>query len=204
MLTSWTSFVLASVKFSIASDVEIRDPSLAHFLSLVRDHLAIVNDLASYDKEIRDFRSGASQDIINIVDVIHRLLSLPDEDSAKGMAYAYQVQTEEWMKEELERLRIGDYLSENQWHFIDAVITCAAGNAFYSMISSRYGGEAARISGRSSGINGGIDKKDGPIVEGKALRQYPKAPWISRMVAQLDPMRLLRSGLLCLKRLFVQ
>ena len=137
------------------------------------------------------------------MDVIHRLLSLPDEDAAKGMAYAYQVQTEEWMKEELERLRIGDYLSEKQWHFIDAVVTCAAGNAFYSMISSRYGGETARISGRPSDVNGGIGKGNSPIVEGKALRQYPKVLWISRLVAKLDPMRLLRSGLLCLKRLFV-
>lgn len=140
-----TSFVLASVKFSIASDVEIQDPKLAKFLSLARDHFAIVNDLASFDKELRDFQIGASQDMINVVDVFRRLLSLQDEEAAKGLAYAYQLQSEEWMKEELERFRMKDDLSKKQWRFIEAVVACAAGNAFYSMVSCRYGGEGAKI-----------------------------------------------------------
>ena len=125
----------------------MEDPRLAKLLSLIRDHLAIINDLASYDKELRDFESGASADLINIVEVFRRVVSLPDEDAAKGMAYSYQLQIEEWIEDELQRLRTNNELSDEQWRFLYAIIACAAGNAFYSMTSSRYGGEAARIRG---------------------------------------------------------
>ena len=75
--------MLAAVKFSTCSKA---DPRLERFLSLIKDHLAIVNDMASYDKEKRDFDHDASKVLINIVDVIQRLLSLPHIGSAKALA----------------------------------------------------------------------------------------------------------------------
>ena len=138
-------FVLASVKFSVCSDIDLSDPRLAVFLNLVKDHLSIVNDLASFDKEQRAFKSGSDKEIINIVDVVQKLLSLLNDDDAKMMTYTYQLQTEERMRDELERFASRDELNESQWQYLHAVFVCCAGNAFYSMISSRYGGEAARI-----------------------------------------------------------
>lgn len=153
MLTSRDSYVLAAVKFSICSKVEIQDPRFIKYLTFVKDHLAIANDLASYDKESRDFVSGASKDIINIVDVFQHIMSLPHAESAKVMAYTYQLQTETWMVEELQRLRSEEELDNEQWQYLEATYVCAAGNTFFSMTSSRYGGEAARLqaSSRSDG-----------------------------------------------------
>lgn len=138
-------FVLASVKFSISSSIDLYNPRLAVYLNLVKDHLSIVNDLASFDKEQRAVKSGSAQEIINLVDVVQKLMSLPNDDDAKVMAYMYQLQIEERMHDELERLVSQDGLSGSQWQYLHALFVCCAGNAFYSMISSRYGGEAARI-----------------------------------------------------------
>ena len=133
------------MKFSLCSSVEISDPRLAKYLSLIKDHLAIINDMASFDKEKRDFDNASSKYLINIVDVIQHILSLADTDSAKAMAYAYQLQTEAGLVEELQRLKDHEDLDVEQWQYLEATYVCAAGNTFFSMTSSRYGGEAARI-----------------------------------------------------------
>ena len=137
--------MLAAVKFSLCSSVDLSEPRLDRYLTLVKDHLAIVNDMASYDKEKRDFDSGASNDMINIVDVIQKIMSLPDTDSAKAMAYTCQLQTEAWLTDELRRFEKEEQLDLEQWQYLEATYVCAAGNVFFSMTSSRYGGEAARL-----------------------------------------------------------
>ncbi len=140
-----SSYVLAAVKFSLCSNVNTSDSRLTRYLTLAKDHLAIVNDLASYDKEKRDFDSGASQDLINIVDIVQQLMSLPDSDSAKATAYTYQLQIEAWMVQEIQRMDREEQLTPEQWQYLEAVYVCAAGNVFFSMTSSRYGGETARL-----------------------------------------------------------
>ena len=140
-----SSYVLAAVKFSLCSNVNTSDSRLTKYLTLAKDHLAIVNDLASYDKEKRDFDSGASQDLINIVDIVQQLMSLPDPESAKATAYTYQLQIEAWMVQEIQRMDREEHLTLEQWQYLEAVYVCAAGNVFFSMTSSRYGGETARL-----------------------------------------------------------
>ena len=137
--------MLAAVKFSISSSIVIADPRLNRYLTLVKNHLAIVNDMASFDKEKRNFDEGSSSDLINIVDVVQRLFSLPDVKSAKALAYTYQLQTEVWMREELQFLKTQAGLDAEHWRYMEATYVCAAGNSFFSMTSSRYGGEKARI-----------------------------------------------------------
>lgn len=107
--------------------------------------------MASFDKEIREFDQDASKVVINVVDVFRRLLNLPNTDSAKAFAYAYRLQTEAWMREELVRLENRQDLEPDVWQFLNATYVCAAGNAFFSMTSCRYGGEVARISGKGNG-----------------------------------------------------
>lgn len=96
--------MLAAVKFSISSSINLADSRLNRYFILVKDHLVIINDMAFFDKEKRDFDQGFSSDLINIVDVIQRLFSLPDIDSFKALGFSYQFQTETWIREELQIL----------------------------------------------------------------------------------------------------
>jgi hypothetical protein len=68
------------------------------------DHLAIANDLYSYEKEARAYNESSCPDLINIVSIIEGLLSLPDEGSALEIAFALILQRERWMNEELKML----------------------------------------------------------------------------------------------------
>jgi len=49
------------------------------------------------------------------------------------------------MKEELDRLVASKELSTEELQFVDAALVMTAGNVFYSVVSSRYGGQAAKI-----------------------------------------------------------
>ena len=73
--------------------------------------------MASFDKEKRDFDQDPSKVLINIVDIVRQLLSAPDIDSAKALAYTYQIQTEVWMKEELQRLEDQENLDAEIWRY---------------------------------------------------------------------------------------
>lgn len=138
-------YILACVKFSLGSSVRIEDPKLARILRLVSDHVSLVNDLASYDKEKRAYDSGSMLYLINAVGVVQRLLTLPSSAAAKSLTYSMQLQVECEMREELDRLVASRELSVEQLQFVDAALVMTAGNVFYSVVSSRYGGQAARI-----------------------------------------------------------
>ncbi|KAJ5674346.1 uncharacterized protein N7477_004280 [Penicillium maclennaniae] len=108
-------YILACVKFSICSNVEIESPQLEKFLRLISDHVSI------------------------------RLFSMPTENSAKALTYAMQLEIEVEIDQELARMRDENTLTAEEWQFVDAVLTMTAGNVFYSVVSSRYGGESTRI-----------------------------------------------------------
>lgn len=143
-LTFLTRFVIAAAKFSIKSSVSVTDPRFERYLSLYSDHLGIVNDLASYDKELRALNNGETDDMINIVDVVKKVTLLQGTDEAKSVVWALQLQMEKQMMEELEILR-AQGLSDEEWWFLEAVASSAVGNVMFCMTTSRYGGEAARI-----------------------------------------------------------
>ena len=138
-------FVIAAAKYAIRSSVDSSDPRFEKFLKLISDHLGLINDLASYDKEFRAVESGGATDMINLVAVMKTLLSLPTNDAAKVATYEYQLQVESWIMQEIEHLDAHENLSEEEWCFVEAVLLTATGNVFWCMTSSRYGGEAARI-----------------------------------------------------------
>jgi hypothetical protein len=101
--------------------------------------------MASYEKEARALRLGETKDMINVVSVFHRLLSLPDEKAAKAAAYAYQLQVESGIMEEIERLAKDETLTDEEWWFLEAVQLSATGNTMFCMTSGRYGGQASAI-----------------------------------------------------------
>ena len=88
---------------------------------------------------------GETNDMINIVSVIQKLLSLPGEDAAKTASYTYLLQVESWIMEEIELLAKHGNLTDEEWWFLEAVFLTATGNTFFCMTSSRYGGQAALI-----------------------------------------------------------
>lgn len=146
-MTLSSRFVIASAKFSIKSSVSLTDQRFQRYLSLVSDHYGIVNDLASYDKELRALNSGETSDMINLVAVVKNVPSLQSTDDAKSVAWALQLQIEKQMIEELEGLQ-AQGLSDDEWWFLEAVAYTAVGNVMFCMTSSRHGGEAARIRAR--------------------------------------------------------
>ncbi|KAF2127466.1 terpenoid synthase [Dothidotthia symphoricarpi CBS 119687] len=138
-------YILACVKFSLESDVCIEDPKMATILRLISDHVSLVNDLASFDKELRAFEEGKVFYMINAVDIVRKLFGLSSWPSAKAITYTMQLEVEAQMEDELARLAREDCLSAKEEQFVSAALTMAAGNLFYSVVTSRYGGEACRI-----------------------------------------------------------
>ena len=143
------SFVIAAAKFSIGSNACVTDERFLPFLSLASDHLGLVNDLASYDKELRALENGDTRDMINIVDVVKSVTHLRGTDDVKKIVWALQLQFEGQMVQELEALQQTQNLSEKERDFLLAVTSTAVGNVMFCMTTSRYGGEAARIKGKA-------------------------------------------------------
>ncbi|KAF2228525.1 hypothetical protein EV356DRAFT_562544 [Viridothelium virens] len=139
-------FVIAAAKFSIKSGVDVSDSRFARYLTLIGDHLGLTNDLASYEKEARALQAAETKDMINIVAVIRNLMSLPNEGAARAATFSYLLQVEAWIVEEIERLAAWEKLTDEEWWFLEVVFLSATGNTFFCMTSSRYGGEAAKIS----------------------------------------------------------
>ncbi|PYI36314.1 hypothetical protein BP00DRAFT_421652 [Aspergillus indologenus CBS 114.80] len=137
----------AMIKLSIGSNVDFHDPKFTHFLRLIGEQTLGQNNIASFDKEKRRYLSGMFPGFeqSNGVMVIKRLLSLPTDDAAKAIAYAYQLETERQIDTELERMAVEGDLSHEEWKFVDAVLLMSVGNIMASITMSRYGGAAARL-----------------------------------------------------------
>lgn len=133
------------LKFSLQSSVDLKAPKLQRYLQLVGDHFSIANDIASYQKEYDNWAHGKAKHLINVVAVVQNLLDLKSSDDAKAVCYAIQLQTEQAILGELERMKQANELSRSEWDYVDAALAMAAGNVFTSVVISQYGGEAARI-----------------------------------------------------------
>ncbi|KJY00868.1 hypothetical protein TI39_contig309g00009 [Zymoseptoria brevis] len=138
-------YMLACVKFSLASSIHIEAPHLADFLRLISDHISLVNDLASFEKEKRALDEGTIVYLMNAVDLMKTLLSLPSHDDAKRLTFAMQLQVETEMCAEMKRLVDGRLVTAEEKRFLEACVMMCAGNTFYSAVGRRYGGEKARI-----------------------------------------------------------
>ncbi|KAG8525255.1 uncharacterized protein KY384_008899 [Bacidia gigantensis] len=139
-----TSYVLAVCKFSVGSSTDLHNPDLYDFLSHYRDHIAISNDLASYEMERQGFESGKATAMINVVEVIMRVERV-DVAQAKALAYAWQLYTEDEILRELKKLKESTVLGDEDWRLVDACLLANTGNVIVWAILARYGGEQARI-----------------------------------------------------------
>ena len=118
---------------------------LATFVRLVKNHISVANDLGSWAKEKKAYDKGRVLYLINTAEITRRLLSLPSERAAVAVTYSFQLEIEREIDDEIERLRMQDTLSPDEWRFVDAALHAASANTLVNSIMSRYGGEEARI-----------------------------------------------------------
>ncbi len=113
------------------------------YLSLVGNHLGLVNDLASYEKELRALENSETSDMINLVAVVKDVTSLQGTDDAKSVTWALQLQIEKQMMQELKILQVQG-LTNEEWWFPEAVAFAATGNVMFCITTSCYGGCSSR------------------------------------------------------------
>lgn len=83
--------------------------------------------------------------LINTVDMIRRVMCLSDEEAAIGQTYALQLQIECQIDAEVERLMVTGALDEEEWRFVNGILTVLSGNVLSCSVMSRYGEEATRL-----------------------------------------------------------
>lgn len=137
--------MLGCTKFCLDSSVDLNSPRLARYIRLLKDHVSIANDLGSWEKEKKAFKSKKVLYMINVVHVIKDLFKLPTDHAAVAMAQSLQLQIETEIDLEIERLMTEDTLTGEEWRFIDATLHVMSGNVFVSTVMSRYGGEEFRL-----------------------------------------------------------
>lgn len=142
-------------KVSIGSGVDYEDLKLARSIRVLGDHILISNDIASFDKELKRYRDGQfrvgqfenlpkTQDVM----VIKDLLALPTVEAAKSMLYAYQLEYEKIIDQELENLQ-SKGLTDDEWYLIDAYILATTGNVMGAATMAQYGGESSKLPDQS-------------------------------------------------------
>jgi len=137
--------VLGCTKFSINSSVDLESSRLARYVRLVKDHISVANDLASWEKEKKAFDAGKVLYMINAVHVVKNLFRLASDGAAVAMTQAFQLQIEVEIDAEIERLVAENELNAEEWRFIDASIYTMSGNVFVSTVMSRYGGKKCKL-----------------------------------------------------------
>ncbi|KAE8153365.1 isoprenoid synthase domain-containing protein [Aspergillus avenaceus] len=137
-------YVLACCKFTLNSSVDLESPRLARYLRLVKDHICVANDLASWKKEQREFNDGHTLGLINTVHIMKGLLNIASDQAAVAMATALQYQIEVDIDAEIQRMMKNELTAE-EWEFVDATLHVVSGNIFAITTMCRYGGESSKL-----------------------------------------------------------
>ncbi|KAL8630098.1 hypothetical protein Q9189_004171 [Teloschistes chrysophthalmus] len=144
-------FCVAAAKFSVKSATPLDHPRYSRFLKSFSNHLSLINDLASYDKEVRALELRGVGQMVNVVDAVKKATCLRSTEDAKTVTWLLQLQFEKEMMDEFDTLLAQGLSDEDRW-FLEAVLACAVGNIMYSTTTTRYGGEAAKL-GKSHQIS---------------------------------------------------
>lgn len=130
--------ILASVRFG--NDLDLRqeqiDP-LRHITGLVGDHIVLVNDLFSFDKEKHAAMTQGAL-ILNTVEYLEQTLSVSFA-LAKDITLRLLFDVESRLQNELCQISQMGTLSEAQMRYAHAMVEAASGNVLFSVTSVRYG-----------------------------------------------------------------
>jgi hypothetical protein len=132
---------MACTKFSLCSTVDISSPRIAKFLRLFGDHVSIANDLGSFDKEKKAYVENKVHYLVNTVEEVRKTYSLSNDEDAKFVTLAIQMEVEREMASELSRLNANSEVPELEKEFVNALVFVLSGNVMSSVVMSRYGGK---------------------------------------------------------------
>ncbi|PYH96539.1 hypothetical protein BO71DRAFT_174421 [Aspergillus ellipticus CBS 707.79] len=138
-------YIIKCCKFSSNSSVDTNGPNMARYLRLFKDHVLLVNDLASWEKEKRAYDKGKVQYITNAVNVVYELFHLQTYRAAVGMTQALVLELETEIDAEIDRMIAENILTKEEWRFVDTTLNTLSGNVFCSMVMERYGGAKSRL-----------------------------------------------------------
>ncbi|KAJ5109199.1 isoprenoid synthase domain-containing protein [Penicillium angulare] len=124
--------------FAIGSGANYEDPRFKRFLRLLRDHILISNDIASFDKELKDYKNGKFFNFVKTqgVMILKDLLALPTIDAAKSVLYAYQLEYGKLIDAKLEKLQ-SKCLTDDEWYLLDAYVIATTGNVMEAATMTR-------------------------------------------------------------------
>ncbi|XWW97527.1 hypothetical protein V2A60_005511 [Cordyceps javanica] len=133
--------VMACVAFSYNLDVELQNPRIAKYVQLFSDHISVVNDIASWEKEKKAYDTGKVLYLINTVAEVKKLFSLDSYESAIRVTLGLQFHIECEIDREIQALIVDDHLTADEKQFIKSLLYAMSGNVLVSTIMTRYGGE---------------------------------------------------------------
>jgi hypothetical protein len=79
--------------------------------------------------------------LLNTVEEVRKTYSLPNDEGAKFVTLAIQVELEKEMARELSRLNADSSVSELEKELVSVLVFTATGNLLSSVVMSRYGGK---------------------------------------------------------------
>ena len=109
---------------------------MRHFITLVGDHIALINDIYSFDKESYEFQSAGAT-FTNTVHYLDEILSIGPQ-MAKTVAFQLTIDWEVKLEEELKRMKVSDQFNKTQLRYAHGLLETVAGNVLYSVTSARY------------------------------------------------------------------
>ncbi|PYH43735.1 terpene synthase family protein [Aspergillus saccharolyticus JOP 1030-1] len=139
-------FMVTAVRFGAATLYDPAERPVFEWIEkLYIRHCLYINDLYSYEKELREYQQEGAP-LHNSVHMIEQVLSVPPS-SAKAILRSVLWDCERQVREEYVRLMALPEMSETQKFYLKRLIESFAGNYLYSMSTYRY----ARLSGKLIG-----------------------------------------------------
>ncbi|KAI9040026.1 terpene synthase family protein [Aspergillus affinis] len=134
------TLILASVRLGNGLDLNRQQlEPLRHIIDLTSDHITLVNDLYSFDKEKRAAVTEGAL-LLNTVNYLEQALSV-SSPFAKDLTLRLILDIESKLQDELGLISQTETLSESQVRYAHALVECASGNWLFSITSIRYGKE---------------------------------------------------------------
>ncbi|KAH8422423.1 terpene synthase family protein [Aspergillus melleus] len=131
-------FISICVRFGNALELTAEEIRPLHkVIDEATDHMVLINDLFSYDKE-KHASLVQNATITNSVDYLEKALSL-SPPLTKNIAMLLALDYESKLQDSLQRLEEMPGLTEAQLRYAQGMVESAAGNLLFSLTSARYG-----------------------------------------------------------------
>jgi hypothetical protein len=100
-----------------------------------------VNDLSSFHKEKKAYAAKKVLYLLNTVEEVRKTYSLPNDEAAKFVTLAIQVELEREMARELSRLNADSSVTRPEKELANALLFAASGNVLATIAMPQYSGK---------------------------------------------------------------